>query len=452
MSSSMTLVGPARSAAGTSLQEARHLFAEFPQQPSAGDFLRAVEVLNEVGKSAPAIVLQSIWPVWQRHDHMALVGGCVELCARDLDWGWSPNAFAIARRFAASLDLFPELALLTDPVELGQRLLNRAVAGATLHYCALAHLVAPASLEILERLLLELTRAGKFDAVLRLLSSTQQLPDVFFSRLFDVIPSGADRAAVIDLYAQAADFLADRPTLASLRLGERMSSILQTNAGQRADPLQITHTVALVRELLRKGERVAIERTRSDSASRKQELGMALLEKTESLAARYLHNLARDDNAGKSYSKQIGEGRISWVRWQIERSVAAFIPASKFSSQYAKREGDSLYANRHLAGEVFQFGPYVDLPAGTYRVVFLGSSNSAIFELAVVSLHNTKKIQSLLVTLRADGPSSETLGTIDFYLPAPEPNVEFLIRPMTPVAELRSRGVKLQCLERSRGE
>jgi hypothetical protein len=453
MPTSITLVVPPigrhpdRSAAKISLEGGRDLLGQFPDKPSAADFIRALDVINKIEEYAPAIALQLIWPIWRRHDHVPLMGGCVKLCARNLDWSWSPDAFDIARRFVESLELFPELALLSDPAELGQRILSRAVGGATLHYCALAHLVAPGSSEISERFVLELARAGELEAVLRLLPATEQGKDVFFSKLLDVIPRDANETTVIDLYAQIADRLSNRPTLASLRLGERMGSILQSNAAHRIEPLQMAHTVARVRKLLKNGDRVSIERGRSFSAPRNQGFGAALLEQTEPLMARYLHNLVRGNTNNRSYSKHTGEGRISWVRWQIECGILAFIPASKFLSHYAKREGTWLYAKRHVAGEVFQFGPYIDLPAGTYRVVFLGNATNAILELAVVSLNNSKKIQSVIRTSRTDEPSSEILGTVDFCLLKAEPSVEFLIYPMTHSGELWSSGVKLQCTE-----
>jgi hypothetical protein len=453
MPTSITLVTPPigshpdRSAAGVSLEGGRDLLGQFPDKPSAADFIRALVVINEIEEYAPAIALQLIWPIWRRHDHMPLMGGCVKLCARNLEWGWSPDAFAIARRFVESLELFPDLALLSDPAELGQRILSRAVGGATLHYCALAHLIAPGLSEVSERFVLELARAGELGAVLRLLPATGQGKDVFFSKLLDTIPPDADETTVIDLYAQIADRLSNRPTLASLRLGERMGSILQSNAAHHVDPLQMAHTVAVVRQLLKPGDRVGVERGRSVSAPCEQDFGAALLEKTEPLVARHLHKLVRDNTNSRSYSKHTGDGRISWVRWQIECGFPAFIPASKFLSHYAKGNGTSLYATRHVAGEVFQFGPYVDLPAGTYRVVFLGSATNAILELAVASSNNKKKIQSAIFTSRTDEPSSEILGAVDFCLLKAEANVEFLIYPMTHSSELWSSGVKLQCTE-----
>jgi hypothetical protein len=450
---SITLVAPPIGrhpdslAAEISLERGRDLLGQFPENPSAADFISALEVINEIEEYAPAIALQLIWPVWRRHDHVLLMGGCVKLCARNLEWGWSPDAFAIARRFVESLELFPELALLSDPAELGQRILSGAVGGATLHYCALAHLIAPGLSQISERFVLELARAGELDAVLRLLPATEQGRDVFFSRLLDVIPRDADETTVIELCAQIADRLSNRPTLASLRLGERMSSILQSNAAHHVEPLQMAHAVKVVRQLLKDGDRVGIERGRSVSATYRQGFGADLLEKAEPLVARYLHKLVRGNTKNRSYSKHTGDGRISWVRWQIERGFPAFIPASKFLSHYAKRDGTSLYATRHVAGEVFQFGPYIDLPAGTYRVVFLGSASNAILDLAVVSMNNKKKIQSAIFTSRTDEPSSEILGTVDFCLLQAEANVEFLIYPMTHSGELWSSGVKLHCTE-----
>jgi hypothetical protein len=453
MPTSITLVAPPigrlpdRSAAGISLEGGRDLLGQFPDKPSAADFIHALQVINEVEEYAPAIALQLIWPIWQRHEHVLLMGGCVKLCARNLDWGWLPDAFAIARRFVESLDLFPELALLSDPADLAQRILSRAVGGATLHYCALAHFIAPGLSEISETFVLELARAGELEAVLRLLPATEKGNDVFFSKLLDVIPRDASETTVIDLYAQIADRLSNRPTLASLRLGEKMGSILQSNAAHHVEPLQLAHTVTVVRQLLKNGDRVAIERGRTVSAHYKQDSRGTLLEKTEPLVARYLHNLVRGNTNNRGYSKHTGEGRISWVRWQIECGFPALIPASKFLSHYAKGDGTSLYATRHVAGEVFQFGPYIDLPAGTYRVAFLGSATNAILELAVVSMNNTKKIQSAIFTSRTDEPSSDILGTVDFCLLKAEPNVEFLIYPMIPSGELWSNGVKLHCTE-----
>jgi hypothetical protein len=453
MPTSITLVAPPisrhpdRSTAGISLEGGCDLLGQFPDKPSAANFIRALDVITQVEEYAPAIALQLMWPIWRRHDHLPLMDGCVRLCSRNLDWGWSPDAFAIARRFVESLELFPELALLSDPGELGQRILSRAVGGASLHYCALAHLIAPELSEISERFVLELARAGKLEAVLRLLPTAKQAKDVFFSKLLDVIPRDADETTVIDLYAEIADHLSIRPTLVSLRLGERMGSILQNNAAHHVEPLQLAHTVTVVRQLLKNGDRVGIERGRFVSAPYKQGFGAALLEKAEPLVARHLHKLVRGNTSIPSYSKHTGEGRISWVRWQIECGIPAFIPASKFLSHYAKGDGTSLYATRHVAGEVFQFGPYIDLPAGTYRVVFLGSATNAILELAVVSLNNKKKIQSAIFTSRTDEPSSEILGAVDFCLLKAEQNVEFLIYPMTHSGELRSSGVKLQCTE-----
>jgi hypothetical protein len=392
----------------------------------ASEFVHAFSLIEQAAESAEIPRLDLVWAIWRRVDRLEVARRAISVFAKDLSWVRLAEAASVANRFAATLVLFPELAIDIDPAEVAQRIRNMGTASDSLYFCALSFLVAPRDRTSLELLLLNLAERRSYELLGAFLerSSYSEPNNVFYSRLLKVIIDAAGAREAIETLGSISDRIKGQASLAKQRLGTSVGYGFLSDETQLSelDPLHFADIAMHARQktaLQYRGSQLfpSSSDTRDffDVFRRAQEKLLPFQAKRS--------NVISGDEALLVGADQ-RSGVVSWYDIELSKGPA-WIPASSFKTTYAELTPEgTLMADSHPPGGYFQFGPYILLGAGSYNLALCGSASERMsMQLKVSTDYGAKVIK--LHDFETGSGLEETISELSFDLNKSSDSVEF---------------------------
>jgi hypothetical protein len=306
-------------------------------------------------------------------------------------------------RIERAYDAFPELAVAFPRRALFRHV--RSVAAALPDAEAIPLLLLCAAAEPTDRASL----AGLFERLARAKDGAPLLSAIALFRPYRDLgweELGPAVAVLVERRAASAVILAiigeiltraDDPPETVAELGRVLASRLFTEPGTAIDPAALGRIAAAARRRLAAAERQA------DGEVQRQLLSLA-----ERLRARL-----------QPPARPFDEMRMTWPSGEIGFAsfiaqwpdLAIGVPAHHLFTSYAVLDADGmLRAERHAAG-AFCYGPYLDLPAGRYRVGIIGEADAGAEYVAQV-VHRPHQGGPAPICARRYVRNSRTVGVI----------------------------------------
>lgn len=416
------------------------LFHEFPRHGApAGEFERALALVEALEPADAAKKLSLLWPIWSRIDELHIARSCIIACVRDLTWATNSNARAVAARIGRTYLAFPELELASPRASLVTMLLAARTPETALHLCTLACLVDDQDVGALEQLILELTRLKQFDWIERLMLERLRRPggDVFLAEVLRTFGDGSTSGAT-PLLRLAMNHIQQPHSLAAQGLGLPIARALLK--GKPSEVVGLNLAAAMVRA----GNLIGTHwPTNARSSAPGVDLKHLIQRVDRKIRASLPQMPVRDTPPRQETTSERSE-IVHWVHYRLERGDGTTeIDCMRLLTQYAsRREDGTLAASQHPPGPLFQMGPGIPLPPGRFSVVFLGTADPNImFELEVTSRNRRQIFSKNMVT--AGKLQRDELGTLAFSLSREELGIEFVIRVQSSLGALTSRGIRI---------
>jgi len=377
-------------------------------------------------------VVVSIWEDCRKVDQLEAARRTVELFATDLSWARRPDALQVAAKFASTLRAFPELASEVDEQEIASRIRDMGKDGEAFYCSVLSVLLAPDDCDALEHVMLELARLRSFDLLRCLLAGYSSLrsTNIFLSRLIGEIDvsedGGAEVGAVLGLIA---DKLEGSETLAKQRLGAAIAQSTVVDEGRIAEiePLRLADVAMRARRHLHSRQFEPRSRVRY-SADRNM---LDVFQRARSRLAEFTKQNEPTASAQSWVETEPRCGRTGIIRWfdhQLSRGAAS-LDGRSFGTTYAQRTANgALNAREHPPGGIFQFGPWVSLNSGAYRLLLIGSADrGASFDLKITESCSANIICAESYTISRATTDSGVICEKRFQIDRNVDGVEFVV-------------------------